>query len=60
MKFSENDKQLFNEVGIYVEDKNYSKEEIENLKIRVTDYIINQSSKDINILNRKFSNILYN
>lgn len=59
MKYSKNDKQLFDEAGIYVEDKDYTKEEIENFKIKVTDYIMNQSSKDINNLNKKFSNILY-
>ena len=47
MKYSKNDLQLFNEAGIYVEDKDYTKEERENLKIKVTDYIMNQSSKDI-------------
>lgn len=60
MKYSKKDKELFDEAGIYVEDKDYTKEEIENLKIKVTDYIMNQSSKDINNFNKKFSNILYN
>lgn len=60
MKYSENDKQLFNEAGIYIEDKNYTKEERENFKIKVTDYIMSQSSKEIDKFNRKFSNILYN
>lgn len=60
MKYSKKDIQLFNEVGIYIEDKDYTKEERENLKIKLTDYIVNQSSKDINNLNKKFSNILYN
>lgn len=60
MKYSKNDLELFNEAGIYVEDKNYTKEEIENLKIQVTDYIMSQSSKEIRELNKKFSNILYN
>lgn len=60
MKYSNNEKQLFNEAGIYVEEnKDYTKEERENLKIKLTDYIMNQSSKDINNLNKKFSNILY-
>ena len=59
MKYSKSEKQLFNEAGIYVEDKDDTKEERENLKIKVTDYIMNQSSKDISNLNKKFSNILY-
>ena len=58
MKYSKSEKQLFNEAGIYVEDKDYTKEERENLKIKVTDYIMSQSSKEINNLNRKFSKIL--
>lgn len=61
MKYSNNEKQLFNEAGIYVEEnKDYTKEEREKLKIKLTDYIMNQSSKDINNLNKKFGNILYN
>ena len=58
MKYSKNDLKLFNEAGIYVEDKNYTNEERENFKIKVADYIMSQSSKDINRLNNKFSNIL--
>lgn len=60
MKYSRNEIQLFNEAGIFVEDKDYSKDETEKLKIKVTDYIMNQSSKEISNLNKKFSNILYN
>lgn len=60
MKYSNNEKQLFNEAGISVEDKDYTKEERENFKIKLTDYIMNQSSKEISNLNKKFSNILYN
>lgn len=60
MKFSNSDKQLLNEAGVYVEDKDYTKEERENFKIKVTDYIMSQSSKEIDKFNRKFSNILYN
>lgn len=60
MKFSENDKKLFNEAGIYVDDRNYSEEEVETFKVKVTDYIMSQSSKEINKFNKKFSNILYN
>lgn len=60
MKYSGNEKQLFNEAGILIEDKDYTKEEREKLKIKLTDYIMNQSSKDISNLNKKFSNILYN
>ena len=59
MKYSENDLQLFNEAGINVEDRNYTKEGVEHFKIKVTEYIMSQSSKDINTLSTKFSKILH-
>ena len=59
MKFSNKDIELFNEAGITVEDKNYTTEEVENLKMKVTDFIMSQSTKDINKYNNKFSSILY-
>ena len=59
MEYSQKEKQLFNEIGIPVEDKNYTEEEREKFKIKVTDYIMSQSSKDIDKLTKKFSNILY-
>jgi hypothetical protein len=59
MKFSNKDIELFNEAGISVEDKNYTTEEVENLKMKVTDFIMRQSTKDINKYNNKFSSILY-
>lgn len=58
MKYSKKELGLFNEAGIYVEDKNYTKEERENLKMQVTDYIMSQSLKEINNFNKKFSEIL--
>lgn len=60
MKYSANQVELFNEIGIGIEDKNYTKEEQERLKIKVTDFIMSQSSKDIDKFTKKFSNILYN
>lgn len=58
MKYSNKDKELFNEAGINIEDKNYTNEEVEGLKMRVTDFIMSQSTKDINKYSQKFSNIL--
>lgn len=58
MKYSNKDKELFNEAGINIEDKNYTNEEVECLKMRVTDFIMSQSTKDINKYSQKFSNIL--
>ena len=58
MQFSSKDIQLFNEVGIHVEDKNYTNDEVERLKIKVTEFIISQSTKDIDKYSKKFSSLL--
>ena len=48
MQFSSKDIQLFNEAGINVE----------RLKIKVTDFIVSQSTKDIDKYSKKFSSLL--
>ena len=58
MKYSNKDKELFNEAGINIEDKNYTSKEVEILKMKVTDFIMSQSTKDINKYNQKFSSLL--
>ena len=58
MQFSSKDIQLFNEAGINVEDKNYTNDEVERLKIKVTDFIMSKSIKDIDKYNKKFSRLL--
>ena len=58
MQFSSKDIQLFNEAGINVEDKNYTNDEVERLKIKVTDFIVSQSTKDIDKYIKKFSSLL--
>ena len=58
MQFSNNDIKLFDEAGIAVENKDYTKEEVERLKIKATDFIMSKSIKDIDKYNRKFSKIL--
>jgi hypothetical protein len=58
VQFSSKDIQLFNEAGINVEDKNYTKDEVERLKIKVTDFIVSQSTKDIDKYSKKFSRLL--
>lgn len=58
MQFSNKDIELFNEAGVVVENKNYTNEEIEELKIKVTDFIMSQSSKDIDKYSKKFNSIL--
>ena len=58
MQFSNKDIQLFNEAGIDVENKNYTNDEVERLKIKVTEFIISQSTKDIDKYSKKFSRLL--
>ena len=58
MQFSSKDIQLFNEAGIDVENKNYTNDEVERLKIKVTEFIISQSTKDIDKYSKKFSRLL--
>lgn len=58
MQFSNKDIELFNEAGVVVENKNYTNEEIEEFKIKVTDFIMSQSSKDIDKYSKKFNSIL--
>lgn len=58
MKFTNKDIELFKEAGILVENKNYSNEEIEQFKIQVTDFIINQSTKEIYQYSKKYSDLL--
>ena len=52
MQFSNNDIKLFGEAGITVENKDYTKEEVERLKIKVTDFIMSKSIKDIDKYNK--------
>ena len=58
MEFSKKDIELLNEAGIQVENKKYTNEEVEKLKIKVTDFIISQSTKDIDKDSKKFSSLL--
>ena len=58
MQFSNKDIQLFNEAGINEENKNYTNDEVERLKIKITDYIVSQSTKDIDKYSKKFSSLL--
>lgn len=58
MQFTSKDIQLFNNAGIDVENKNYTNEEVEELKIKVIDFIMSQSTKDIDKYNKQFMDLL--
>ena len=40
------------------ENKNYTNDEVERFKIKVTDFIMSQSTKDIEKYSKKFSSLL--
>ena len=42
----------------YFENKNYKNDEVERLKIKVKDFIVSQSTKDIDKYSKKFSRLL--
>ncbi|MEE0791012.1 MAG: hypothetical protein U0M05_06955 [Clostridia bacterium] len=58
MQFTNKDIQLFNNAGIDVENKNYTNEEVEEFKIKVIDFIMSQSTKDIDKYNKQFMDLL--
>jgi hypothetical protein len=58
MRFTNKDIQLFSNAGIDVENKNYTNEEVEELKIKVIDFIMSQSTKDIDKYNKHFMDLL--
>lgn len=58
MQFTNKDIQLFNNAGIDVENKNYTNEEVEEFKIKVIDFIMSQSTKDIDKYNKRFMDLL--
>lgn len=58
MQFTNKDIQLFNNAGMDVENKNYTNEEVEELKIKVIDFIMSQSTKDIDKYNKQFMDLL--
>lgn len=58
MRFTNKDIQLFSNAGIDIENKNYTNEEVEELKIKVIDFIMSQSTKDIDKYNKHFMDLL--
>ncbi len=58
MQFTSKDIQLFNNDGIDVENNNYTNEKVEKLKMKVTDFIMSQSTKDIDKYNKKIRRLL--
>lgn len=53
--------ELIRNAGVILENKDYTKEELDRCERQITDFIMNHSSKngDIDRLNREYSNILF-
>lgn len=54
---TEKEIELIGQAGFVVENKNYTKEELEKCRFQIADYIMNHSSKNGDI-NKEYSNIL--
>lgn len=49
---------LLNEAGIYVENKDYNENEINNMSNDILDYIMSQSKNNIWKVQKKYENVL--
>lgn len=56
-KRSVEDREKLKEAGFEIEDKEYTPEEIETARFKVTDYIMNQSSNQISKLKLDYDKI---
>lgn len=45
-KCTDNEMKLMKNAGVYLEDKDYSSEELKRIEYNITEYIMNHSSKD--------------
>ena len=59
-KFTDKEINLINQAGVIIENRDYTKEELEKCQFNIEDYIMSHSSKngDIDKLNNQYRNIL--
>ena len=59
-EFTKKELNLLEQAGITIENKNYTKEELEKYQFSIADYIMSHSSKngDIDKLNNQYRSIL--
>lgn len=59
-RFTDKEINLINQAGVIIENKDYTKEELEKCQFNIEDYIMSHSSKngDIDKLNNQYRNIL--
>lgn len=60
-KFTNEEKELLKNVGIKIEDREYSNQELKKYELSVEKFIMSHSSKngDINKLNNQYESIFY-
>lgn len=56
-KCTNNEIELLKEAGIIIENKDYTKEELERHESKIIDHIMSQSSTQIQKLHNQYSNI---
>ncbi len=56
-KCTNNEIELLKEAGIIIEDKDYTKEELERHESKIIEHIMSQSSAQIQKLHNQYSNI---
>lgn len=49
-KYTSNEKELLKNVGINIEDREYTDEELKQYERQITEYIMNQSTKNGDVL----------
>ena len=56
-ELNENEIKLIERAGVYIEDKNYNEQEMEKCAFKIQDYIISQSSKEMNRISNEYRSI---
>lgn len=56
-ELNDNEIKLLEKAGVNVEDKNYNEQEMEKCAFKIEDYIISQSSKEMNKISSEYKSI---
>lgn len=56
-ELNDNEIKLLEKAGVNVEDKNYNEQEMEKCAFKIEDYIISQSSKEMNKISSEYRSI---
>ena len=56
-ELNDNEIKLLEKAGVNIEDKNYNEQEMEKCAFKIEDYIISQSSKEMNKISSEYKSI---